>query len=86
MTHQESEQQNLFKERLVLPVLLPFGALLATVASVVVIGEILLSADGTHYNIVGQEIVLPVFVAFAMAVIVLIAAIVAVRMWAPDDE
>ena len=86
MAHDESEQPNIVRDRLVLPLLLPVAALLATAVSVVIIGETLLSADGTHYNIGGQEIVLSVFVALAMAVVVLIAATVAVRLWASDDE
>ena len=86
MAHHEPEQQNLVRERLVLPVLLPLAALLGTVVLVVIIGEILLSMNETHYNIAGQEIVLPVFVSLAMAVVVLIAATAAIRMWASDDE
>lgn len=86
MAHHGDDNENVVRDRLLLPLLLPLAALAATAVLIVVIGEILLATGGTHYDIGGQEVVLPVFAALAISLIVLGGTILAARLWGKDDQ
>jgi hypothetical protein len=88
MAHQPQQHQdeNVVKERLALPLLLPVAALIGTIVPIVLIGELLL-VFGEQFISFGEEhVVYPVFIALAITLLILGGATLIARTWARDDQ
>ena len=68
------------RERLVIPLLLPVIAMIATIILIIFIGEILLATVGNQMTLVGETIVLATWVALILTLLIMVLAMVASRV------
>lgn len=68
------------RERLVLPLLLPVIAMVATIILIIIIGEILLATVGSQMIVAGETIVLATWVALILTILIMVLAMVASRV------
>tara|TARA_B100001146_G_C16083388_1_gene391677 strand:- start:600 stop:905 length:306 start_codon:yes stop_codon:yes gene_type:complete len=68
------------KERLIIPLLLPVIAMIATIILIIFIGEILLATVGNQMTLVGETIVLATWVALILTLLIMVLAMVASRV------
>ena len=87
MAYEDGGNPNTTRDRLIVPLLLPLVAAVATAVLIVGVGELLLATNIEAMSIGHEHIVVPVFIALGLALAVLFgAAIAAVALAKGHDE
>jgi hypothetical protein len=67
------------RERLVIPLLLPVIAVIATIILIIFVGEILLATVGNQMTLAGETVVLATWVALILTLLIMGAAVLISR-------
>ncbi len=72
------------RERLVIPLLLPVIAVIATIILIIFVGEILLATVGNQMTLAGETVVLATWVALILTLLIMGAAVLVSRLAAEE--